>query len=66
MEVTSSVPPIQIHLDYLTDRAAKRLMRLDARHPVIQRLPKDLREQALGTQPDAEYERPPLATPHKI
>jgi ribonuclease HI len=65
MEVTSSVPPIQIHLDYLTDRAAKRLMRLNARHPVVQRLPKNLREQALGTQPEAEYERPPFATPHK-
>lgn len=65
MEVTVSIPPIQLHLDFLTDRAAKCLMHLDARHPVTQRLPEALRNQANGTQPETEYERPPFKVPHK-
>ena len=43
MEVESSIPPIALHLDYLTEKFAVRLGKLSPNHPVTIRLPDRIR-----------------------
>jgi len=58
LEVESSVPPIDLFLDYLRTRAATRISKLTLNHPVMIRLPPTVRP------PEADTSSVPLKTPY--
>ena len=58
LEVESSVPPIDLFLDYLRTRAATRISKLTLNHPVVIRLPPTVRP------PEANTLSVPLKTPY--
>ena len=57
LEVESSVPPINLFLDYLRTRAATRIAKLTLNHPIVIHLPPAVRS------PDADTSSIPLQDP---
>jgi ribonuclease HI len=58
LEIDTSIPPVQIQMEFEVERYANRLHRLSLTNPVIQRLPPEWRAGAQASSP------PPLP-PHK-
>ena len=58
LEVESSVPPINLFLDYLRMRAATRIAKLTLNHPIVIRLP------PAACPPDADTSPIPFKTPY--